>query len=116
MALAGITIGAGWAVQQYLLHLLCAHQRSVTTSLAEWGKKYSNIQGPDDAGRARQMLSYIEGYYVVAPGYKSDTEMDDLLESQRRETLGRINSALQRYELEQSQERVHRAEFDDSPN
>ena len=43
------------------------------------------------------MVEYIRNYYVVGPGYSSDVKTDAALENQRRETIDRINAALQKY-------------------
>jgi hypothetical protein len=73
--------------------LVAAHQASTTAELAKWGEEYSTIRDANDAGRALEMLEYIQHYYVVAPGYRSDPETEERLEDQRDSTMRRISVA-----------------------
>ena len=77
--------------------LATTHHRSVTQSLANWSHEYSDIKDENDARRAIGMLGYIQDYYVVADGNRSDPETEKRLESQRAETLRIISKALDEY-------------------
>jgi hypothetical protein len=77
--------------------LATTHHRSVTQSLANWSHEYSDIKDDNDARRAIGMLEYIQNYYVVGPGNRSDPETEQRLESQRAETLQIISEALDEY-------------------
>jgi hypothetical protein len=73
------------------------HQRSVTRSLGEWEREYSQIKTKHDAIRAAEMLGYISTYYVPGPGYHSDPETEAALQAQRERALSTIAGALERF-------------------
>jgi hypothetical protein len=95
----GVALPAAYfaAVLLSMGSLATIHQRTVTRSLAEWGKSYSVIHDDDDAWRAIGMLEYIQRYYVVGPGYRSDPETERALEEQREKSLQTICNALDAY-------------------
>lgn len=95
----GVVLSAAYlaAVLLSIVSSPAIHQRSVTQSLAAWGKEYSAIHDDSDAWRAVEMLEYIQSYYVVADGYRSDPATERALEEQRDRTMHEICSALDAY-------------------
>lgn len=87
-----------WIVERGLI----AHQRDVTRSLAEWAQEYSQISSDHDAARTADMIDYVQTYYVVGEGYSSTPEVNDRLESQRKQTIQVLTSALQTYRAQQA--------------
>jgi uncharacterized membrane protein len=85
------------AANAFLQLLTRSHQQSTTKELASWASEYSVLEDDNDARRAVDMLTYIQNYYVVADGYRSDPETEQQLESQRAETLQAISAALDEY-------------------
>ncbi len=76
---------------------VAAHQQSTTAELAAWGQEFATIRDANEASRALGMLEYIQHYYVVAPGYRSDPETEQRLESQRDTTVRTISASLDTY-------------------
>jgi Fe2+ or Zn2+ uptake regulation protein len=74
--------------------LVATHQRSVTRELMTWEEQYSKIASEQEAGRASQMIEYIESYYIPSDGYRADPETELALESQRKRTLEKIKAAI----------------------
>lgn len=107
LAIGGVAICFA-AVRLMMNSIAAAHQRSVTHSIAEWGEKHSSIEDDNDAWRAIGMLEYIRDYYVVGPGYRSDAETEERLESQRAETIRTISAALDDYINTQANESAER--------
>jgi len=99
LVLAGICAYVVWPT--ILARTVAAHQESVTAELAKWGEEYSTIRDANEAGRAIEMLEYVQHYYVVAPGYRSDPATEVRLESQRTATIETILTALDQYVDEQ---------------
>jgi hypothetical protein len=93
LAIAGAFLSTRW----YLHQLLISHMQSTTREIAAWGEQYCKIHDPNDAERATEMVEYIRNYYVVSDGYRRSSQADTELENQRRETIERINVALQEY-------------------
>ena len=78
-------------------HAAGRHQRSVTQSLAEWGRDYANITNDTSAIKAVEMLGYIKHYYVPGPGYRGPQEIESALEVQRQNSVNQIAAGLERY-------------------
>ncbi|OAI53874.1 hypothetical protein AYO47_00720 [Planctomyces sp. SCGC AG-212-M04] len=79
------------------LTIVTVHQRSTMHELASWEREFSLISTAKDAERASEILEYARTYYVVGPGYRSDTETERNLETQRRRTIDSIDAALKEY-------------------
>jgi hypothetical protein len=94
---AAVAIACIYAANAFLNLLVKSHQQSTTKELAKWAGEYSVLEDDNDARRAVDMLTYIQNYYVVAEGYRSDPETERRLESQRAETLRAISAALDNY-------------------
>jgi hypothetical protein len=73
------------------------HQKSVTRSLATWGREASQITNDASAAHATEMIEYIGSYYVPGPGYRGPVEVEAELERQRAESIHLIATALERY-------------------
>jgi hypothetical protein len=83
----------------YLNKLAVAvHQRSVTASIADWGRDYSRIYSQDDALRAKEMIRYIKTYYVPSDGYPADPKTEAALEDLRKLTIEKITAAIDDWE------------------
>jgi len=91
-------LGFAWIVISALAglpaYVVGIHQRSVTHSLAEWEREYSDISSLRDAIRAAEMLSYAQDYYRAAEGYRSTPPIEAALEAQRADTVHSIVAAL----------------------
>lgn len=73
------------------------HQKSVTRSLADWGRETATITNDASAIHAAEMIGYMSSYYVPGPGYRGPDETEAALEQQRRESIELVVAALQRY-------------------
>src|SRR5712691_8831079 len=88
--LCGLTLAAllaPFAWRRLEVRIVGGHQRSVTQSLAEWEQEHSRVSSWQEADRAIGMLEYVQVYYVVGPGYRSDPETEAALEAQRERTV-----------------------------
>jgi hypothetical protein len=73
------------------------HQRGVTIELATWETEYGHVQSWEEARRSIGMLEYVQRYYVPGPGYRSDGETEERLESQRARTMQAIVAGLREF-------------------
>jgi hypothetical protein len=73
------------------------HQKSVTRSLATWGREKSQITNDASATHAAEMIQYMRSYYVPSPTYRGPPDVEAELERQRAESIQLITTALERY-------------------
>jgi hypothetical protein len=85
------------ALPQIEKAFVAAHQKSVTRSLAMWGREASQITNASSATHAVEMIEYMRSYYVPGSGYRGPAEVETELERQRAESIQLIAMALERY-------------------
>ena len=92
---AAIVVGLTWP--RIHAWAIGRHQRSVTKSLAEWGREYATITNDASAVAAAGVVGYMSTYYVPGPGYHGPMDVETALEAQRRASIARVAEALERY-------------------
>jgi len=97
IAMIGLFVGTFLGVSLLIKTLTRLHQEGITSELADWSFEFGTIGSMTAAAEAIDMLRYINGYYVVAPGYRSNPETERRLEAQRKKTIDTIVNALQVY-------------------
>ena len=88
---------AFWVAVTIPARIVANHQRSTTRELAAWEAEYSKIHSVADATRTAQMLRYVQTYYVVGDGYRSEPQIEAALEDQRQRTTIALLDALRQY-------------------
>lgn len=94
VALAFLGLWLSPAIQR---RFVATHQRSVTESIADWGKAHAKIANDADALEAERMVDYIKRYYPPGPGYQGTPESEETLEDTRRKTILQIEAAIAQY-------------------
>jgi hypothetical protein len=93
----GAVLLAPFAWRLFEVWAVGIHQRGVTSELAAWEQEYSRIENEEQAFRAIGMLEYVQRYYTLSPGYRSDPDTEAALERQRRKAVTAIVEALERF-------------------
>lgn len=78
-------------------YLVQKHQEGVVIELKKIADEYSDIQTSDKGMEAIKMIEYLKNYYVVNADYSSGTEMDIILEKQRKITIDALFKGLRTF-------------------
>ena len=101
ISISGVVVGLGlvvWimlpAVERWAAG---CHQRAVTRQVEEWGREYSAVTNETSAIAAAEMVDYMSHFYIPGPGYHGPADVEEALETQRRDNITLIVEALERY-------------------
>jgi hypothetical protein len=84
------------------VEMVAAHQRAIAREIEGWEREYSQVSTANQAARGADMIEYIQRYYQVGEGYRSNPETEERLEAQRRRAIESISKAIEEFKRKEA--------------